>query len=431
MTAALGSLTARGRTLFFTGVAMLVVAFGLGDLDLGRVAVLFIVLPLMCGVYVRRTRARLSSQRRLTLPRVAAGEVVEVHIRVENASRWRTGVLLAEDTVPVVFGGRPRFVLDRLSAASAVDVHYPVRCAVRGRYRIGPLALRLRDPFGLAEQSRTFEEVDELVVTPRIQPLPAVRITGEWAGLGESTRRSVASAGEDDASIREYRLGDDLRRVHWRSTARLGELMVRREEQPWQSRAAVLLDTRALAHAGEGAASSLEWAVSAAASISSHLSDRGFEQRLVYDTGAAVASSRSSAAWVDLLLDNLAGCSPSRSSTLAPGLASLRHGGGEGLVVAIVAALERADVEDMIRARGRGVTSVALLVDTATWRGGRPRGSDLARLLAAAGWRVVTAERGADLAEVWRRVGSEQHGGGMPTVVGGGAPVSAAARSPA
>ena len=75
-------------------------------------------------------------------------------------------------------------------------------------------------------------------------PLPAVRLAGEYAGAGDSRARSVAVHGEDDVATREYRHGDDLRRVHWRSTARVGELMVRREEQPWESRATVMLDTR-------------------------------------------------------------------------------------------------------------------------------------------------------------------------------------------
>src|SRR5947209_9048920 len=91
-----------------------------------------------------------------------------------------------------------------------------------------------------------------------------------------SVSRSIATAGEDDAATREYRLGDDLRRIHWRSTARRGELMVRREEQPWQSRAVLLLDCRQSAHQGDGPLSSFEWSVSAAASIGLHLAHGGF-----------------------------------------------------------------------------------------------------------------------------------------------------------
>jgi hypothetical protein len=69
--------------------------------------------------------------------------------------------------------------------------------------------------------------------------------------------------------------------VHWRSTARTGELMVRREEQPWESRATIVLDTRLQGHRGEGPTSSFEWAVSAAASIALHLRRNGYKIRLV------------------------------------------------------------------------------------------------------------------------------------------------------
>ena len=65
-------------------------------------------------------------------------------------------------------------------------------------------------------------------------------------------------AGEDDVIPRAYRDGDELRRVHWRSTARYGELMVRREEQRWRNRATVLLDSRSISHMGTGAGSSFE-----------------------------------------------------------------------------------------------------------------------------------------------------------------------------
>ena len=116
-------------------------------------------------------------------------------------------------------------------------------------------------------------------------PLPNVRLAGEYAGSGDSRARSVAVHGEDDIATREYRNGDDLRRVHWRSTARTGELMVRREEQPWESRATIVLDTRRQGHRGEGPTSSFEWAVSAAASVGLHLRHSGYKIRLVTGSG--------------------------------------------------------------------------------------------------------------------------------------------------
>jgi len=98
------------------------------------------------------------------------------------------------------------------------------------------LSLRFADLFGLVELTRSFTTTDALVVTPTVTPLPAIRLGGDWAGGGDSRARSISTMGEDDVTTREYRHGDDLRRVHWRSTARYGELMVRREEQPWQNR---------------------------------------------------------------------------------------------------------------------------------------------------------------------------------------------------
>jgi uncharacterized protein (DUF58 family) len=404
-----GALTGRGRASAIGGLLLFGFAYALGDRDIARLGLVLLVVPLLCGLSVLRTRARLTSQRWLTAARVAAGEVVDVRIRLTNASRFATGVMLAEDSVPSAFGGRPRFVVDRLGGGARVEVHYPLRCARRGRYRLGPLTARVRDPFGLSELVRGFADVDEIVVTPAVEPLPSVPLTGEWAGLGESTRRSVATAGEDDAAIREYRVGDDLRRVHWRTTARRGELMVRREEQPWQSRAALLLDTRATVHTGDGPSSSLEWAVSAAASVGVHLLQRGFQLRLVYESGAAVTDGGNSHGFSDVLLDSLATCAPSRGGGLSAGLSALRHGGGEGLIVAVVGVPEMADVEAMIRTRGAGVTAVAILLDTAGWRR-QPGGSSAARrtagLLRGAGWRVVLADGGSGLAPLWTAAGA-------------------------
>ncbi|HEV2089249.1 MAG TPA: DUF58 domain-containing protein, partial [Cryptosporangiaceae bacterium] len=271
MRAALGGLTTRGRSFLAAAAAAALSALVLGEGDLLRVAALLAALPLTAAAALALTRYRLSCTRLVEPHRVQAGSPARVSLRLENLSRLPSGVMLLEEQLPYALGGRPRFVLDRLRARQASTVSYALRADTRGRYDLGPLTVRLTDPFGLCSLTRSFTSTEKLVVTPAVSKLPAVRLAAERIGSGESRARSVAVHGEDDAAPREYRHGDDLRKVHWRSTARVGELMVRREEQPWHATATVLLDTRMGAHRGEGPTSSFEWAVGAAASIALHL----------------------------------------------------------------------------------------------------------------------------------------------------------------
>ena len=154
-------------------------------------------------------------------------------------------MLLLEDHVPYVLGTRPRFVLEGIGHGWRHTVDYQVRSDVRGRFEIGPMSVRVSDPFGLVELGRTFRTTVPLTVTPRTVPLPQIPLGGAWTGSGDNRPRAFAIGSAEDVTVREYRRGDDLRRVHWRSSARVGELMVRREEQPWQSRATLFLDNRA------------------------------------------------------------------------------------------------------------------------------------------------------------------------------------------
>jgi len=408
-------LTTRGRSFVAAGIAVLVAATASAAEDLLRIAVLLLALPVVSALVVSRTRYRLSSGRRLWSPRTAAGQESAVTLRLDNISRLPTGLLLVEDRVPYVLGSRPRFVLDRVEPRGRREVTYTVRSDVRGRYQLGPLSLRLTDPFGMCELTRSFSSRDTLVVTPPVQELPLVPLTGEWTGSGESRSRSLASAGEDDAGTREYRQGDDLRRVHWRSTARLGQLMVRREEQPWQARCTVLLDTRGTAHGGEGPGSSFEWAVSAAASVAIHLVQHGYFVRLVTDTGAQVGGGELA---IDLgrgadvegaILDSLAVIDTSSNTSLRDAGASLRRGGGDGLLVAVLGSLAPEEARLLSRLRHGSTSAVALLLDAQSWGSPSRRGGPAvstadgsATLLRAAGWRVLPARAGDNLPELWR-----------------------------
>jgi uncharacterized protein (DUF58 family) len=411
--AGLAGLTTRGRSFLAAGVTSVLCAFVLGQDALLRVGVLLMALPLSAALLLLRTRYRVASGRRLSPHRATAGQEARVHLRVDNVSRVPTGLLQLEDKVPYVLGPRPRFVLDRIEPRGHREVSYRVRSDLRGQYPLGPLQLRLSDPFGMCELSRSFAAWDTLTVVPRVQVLPEVRLRGEWSGQGESHSRSLALAGDDDVILREYRHGDDLRRVHWRSTARYGELMVRREEQPQKARATVLLDTRESAHRGTGPASSFEWAVSCAASVGVHLMERGYQVRLLTDTGQAVPGPNGGVNTVSeasgMLLDALALVDLSEGPSLSRAEEALRLG-GEGLLVAVLGALDEEQTARLARLRRRTGTAVLLLIDTETWAGLRLLAPDTGgaeirariRQLREAGWTVLPVRAGDSLPDLWR-----------------------------
>ncbi|MEU1346988.1 DUF58 domain-containing protein [Streptomyces sp. NPDC005795] len=429
--AALGGLTTRGRSFLAAGVAAAVCAYVLGQGDLLRVGLLLAGLPLVCVTVLFRTRYRVAGTRRLSPSRVPAGTESRVHLRMDNVSRLPTGLLMLQDRVPYVLGPRPRFVLDRVEAGGRREVSYRVRSDLRGRYPLGPLQLRLSDPFGMCELTRSFSAYDTLVVIPRTEPLPPVRLAGEATGYGEGRQRSLALAGEDDVIPRGYRHGDDLRRVHWRSTARYGELMVRREEQPQRARCTVLLDTRRIGYQGAGPDSAFEWAVSGAASALVHMLERGFAVRLLTDDGTTVpgegdggfaGSTQNSADSAGLMMDALAVVGHSDGGGLARAYDVLR-GGEEGLLIAFLGELDEEQAAVAARMRQRSGGAVAFVLDSAAWVHGGSAASDAAceqrlRLLRDAGWTVVPVRPGTDLARLWQQA-SHQGALSQSAAVGG------------
>ncbi|MBH5334405.1 DUF58 domain-containing protein [Streptomyces pactum] len=433
---ALSGLTTRGRSFLAAGIAAAVCAYVLGQQDLLRVGLLLAVLPLACVGVLYRTRHRVAGTRWLGPARVPVGSEARVHLRIDNVSRLPTGLLMLQDRVPYVLGPRPRFVLDRIEPSGRREVSYRVRAELRGHYPLGPLQLRLSDPFGMCELTRGFSTRDTLTVVPRVEPLPPVRLAGEAAGYGDGRSRSLALAGEDDVIPRGYRHGDDLRRVHWRSTARYGELMVRREEQPQRAHCTVLLDTRATAHRGAGPDSGFEWAVSAAASAAIHLLERGYAVRLLTDTGGTVPGgdpasgsagpALETADTAGMLLDALAVVGHSQGTGLAPAYDVLRTGGA-GLLVAFFGELDEEQAALAARMRRRSGAAVAFVLDHPAWSQGGPAGAgqrteERLRVLREAGWTALAVGPGVPLAHLWRQAGA---GGSRPD----NGPAAAAART--
>ena len=405
MREALAGLTVRGRAFLAAGVTAIVCAFVLDQSAFARVGVLVLALPLLTAAMIGRNRYRLALVRTVTPQLVAAGQPARVTLVLSNEGRSPNGVLLLEDHVPYVLGTRPRFVLEGIAHGWRQTVSYQVRSDVRGRFEIGPMSVRVSDPFGLVELGRTFRTTVPLTVTPRTVVLPQIPLGGAWTGSGDNRPRAFATGSAEDVTVREYRRGDDLRRVHWRSSARVGELMVRREEQPWQSRATLVLDNRVRAHRGQGIASSLEAAVSAAASVAAHLTHRGFAVRLVTATGEDPGS-----AWhfrdADLntgpLLESLAVVQAVHQPHLdTTWLAEGAHG---GLTVAVFGGVEPADLPVLRRMQHQAGSALAIALDVDAWTGASA-GPGATTLLGQQGWRAVSLGPRDRLDTVWQELG--------------------------
>jgi uncharacterized protein (DUF58 family) len=406
MLRALSGLTTRGRCLLAAGFAAGVCSVVLNERDLLRVAVFVVALPLLVAMFISASRLRIGAGRKLLPDRISVGSYGEVQLDLWRSGRLPGGEVLLEDGVPYALGARPRFVVERLPHDRRVGLRYPIQPALRGIQQIGPLRATITDPFGLCEYERELIGHSRLVVVPRVAGLWGLP-SGAGIGAGDDgSIRLHLGQGEADVIVRQYRQGDDLRKVHWRSTARRDEIMVRVEERPWRGGTTVLLDHRAAAHHGAGPAASLEWAVSFAASVSLHLRRSDHRVRLVTEHGHTIADIPADGGehYDNVLLDALAALQPAHQRDIT--LASDPADGQE--LIAVLGTVSNESVHELAKFRPRGIRSLAVVLDTPAWAGTiNARGRQVAAneesiaLLRAAGWGVVVADPTTPMQQVW------------------------------
>ncbi|SNR45324.1 Uncharacterized conserved protein, DUF58 family, contains vWF domain [Haloechinothrix alba] len=402
-TRALLGLTTRGRCLLAAGVAAAVCAWVLNERELLRVATFIIALPLLAVLFLALPRVRIRAERLVRPDRIPVGAECAVRLRL-----WRSGRLppvhtVLTDGVPYQLGSRPRFVVERLPRGRVVELTYPLRPALRGVHRITDLSATMSDPFGLCELDHDLLTASPLTVVPR-----TVELTGLPFGAGNESHYQGAAArvsgmGDPDSIVRQYRHGDDMRRVHWPSTARRDELMVRLEERPRQGRSTVLLDRRAAAHAGTGPASSVEWAVSFAASTGLQLRRSGRGVRLITEDTVPLVDvpSGGTPEHDELILDKLAAVQQSHERDIGA-RASLTDGGA---LIAVLGSLSDEAVHQLCRAHTGAGPAVAVLLDTPSWSGAAHRetvpAEQSARLFRASGWATCVVDSTTTIPGAW------------------------------
>lgn len=306
-------------------------------------------------VHVRLAKLQLDVSRELHPPRLHAGGPSRVELRVTNRGIRRTPLLTLRD--PVGEGRSARVLLAPLRARQSVRASYKLPTERRGVLHVGPLDVEVADPFGIATLATRAAGVADLTVWPAVDevtPLPHTQ--GDEPHGGVDHPNALRPTGDDFYALRPYAVGDDLRRVHWASTARRDELMVRQDEMPWQGRATIVLDTRRGAYGGQA----FERAVSAAASILVAGSRRRFLVRLVTATGLDTGFG-SGTAHVEAAMEHLAVVRATDRGDLGGTLDMLRRAGSGGAIAILIGGRAPADVAAASRLRSAyGHSTVAV-----------------------------------------------------------------------
>lgn len=391
--------TRRGWSVAAVAVAVLVAGAAFDRREGYIVGVFLLALLAVAVVFVAVRRAGLDVSRRLPSSILSVDETTSVVLDVRTDS-WDASISRWRDVLPASFGASPTgdaHVLAAASVAGSVRATYSVSPRQRGEFVLGPLVVTREDPFGLVAAERSSAHRSGVVVTPRVFPLVRSELV-QASGEGARHEHRISSHPRVDELIaREYRAGDPMRRIHWRATARRGELMVRQEEQEVDPAVVLVLDTALREGWGDPDAASFEHMVELAASIAVHTLAAGFRLTLVEsvprDTDASRRFEPSQSAD---LLSRLAVVAPARADDDAPDIAVVTRDvlDRAGAPVPVIAVLG-----DGRESTARRLGPLARLADPAI--AFLPDGDGGAAILRSAGWVTGVLDASKTVPDTW------------------------------
>jgi uncharacterized protein (DUF58 family) len=385
--------TRRGRLVLALGLFVYLAAWAFGSQTLYPVATGLVLVSAAAWAWLHLANRPFRVRRGSGDYEHVEGDDVPVVVELESTGRVLPAAAMLVERIGRL--GEQRHALRR--HGPRLSVRYVLRSLPRGRYVFQDVRLELGDAFGLQRAVVDLPAPGALLVYPRLVELR--RLFSDAGALAHSGQRLLLRrpTGFDLHSVRDYEHGDSLRRVHWRSTARRGQLMVKELEDAPRDEIAVLLDADAGAVVGE----SFDVQVRAAGSILDAYVRRGRRAVLVVNSESREAQSvRSPVADWRRALEVLAAVEPTSRVSAARLMAEGAGPATRALELAVVTARLEPDLVDRLVQRSLGRRRVSLVfVDPASFAGAAPRPEPALLRLQTAGVVIAVVRAGDDLAE--------------------------------
>lgn len=374
-------LTSAGKSFLIIGAMGIVAGLLFGYPSLLALGIAFLIVVLIGRIWIVR-RPRVSASRVVQPERVRAGRPARSQLTVTNTGRRRTsgGIALerfGETELPID--------LPTLEPNESATIVTELPTNARGVFRVGPLDVTRSDPFGLVRSGEPEDTVANLWVHPIVHPVEPFP-SGFARDLEGPESGEALEGGVTFHTLRDYVRGDDLRQIHWRSSARTNKLMVRHNVDTHQPRSMVILDNRAASYDSD----SFEDAVRAAASVVVASMSRGFEFRLITTDGVEVDQRMPSAK----IMDRLAEIGLSFRGSIGDAFDIAQSDLGGVSLVLLTGAASTEDLESVNMFRDR--------FDVLTVAQFSPDGRERSRTVRDA--TVISAQTSEDFARAWNQI---------------------------
>jgi uncharacterized protein (DUF58 family) len=319
-------LTRRGAGLLTAAGVLLVASWLVHYQELAVLGTAALCALLICALWLLPS-TELMVEREIAPPKATRGEEAMGLLRLANPgprrSRAHSAVDRLDDTdVRVEVPPLPPGIVKTLT--------YRVPTHRRGAVQVGPLRLVQSDPLGLFQRRIPRGQRSSLLVRPRVL-VTAPSVAGRAASLDGPDSDASASGTVTFHSLRAYEFGDDLRHIHWRTTARLGTLMVRRLVDAGEPRTIILLDTDPRSFQNS---EMFELAVDTVASIAVTATRQGFPVT-VHRGDRPLIATRGGATEAEAVLDTLALVAAEEGDGVLRSLRTVRAGGARGALVVV------------------------------------------------------------------------------------------------